>query len=193
MPNKAQISNYFYPDKLSVFIPYTVNQRGIRRQHPVSGDHAGAARSGDSAGARAAGEPPPVQPTRHARRECSRYRRYCRDDRRHHRGAAVRPLFHRHADADDRRRRCDEHHARVGNGAHEGDWRAEGARREAAAHPHAVSARSADDHLPRRRHGHRAVVSAGVGHRHAAVPRDIARRSDEAERTFSSCCRAAFW
>ena len=27
MPNKAQISNYFYPDKLSVFIPYTVNQR----------------------------------------------------------------------------------------------------------------------------------------------------------------------
>ncbi len=24
MPNKAQISNYFYPDKLSVFIPYTV-------------------------------------------------------------------------------------------------------------------------------------------------------------------------
>ena len=27
MPNKAQISNYFYPDKLSVFIPYTVNMR----------------------------------------------------------------------------------------------------------------------------------------------------------------------
>jgi putative ABC transport system permease protein len=27
MPNKAQISNYFYPDKLSVFVPYTVNQR----------------------------------------------------------------------------------------------------------------------------------------------------------------------
>jgi putative ABC transport system permease protein len=27
MPNKAQISNYFYPDKLSVFIPYTANQR----------------------------------------------------------------------------------------------------------------------------------------------------------------------
>ena len=27
MPNKAQISNYFYPDKLSVFIPYTVNTR----------------------------------------------------------------------------------------------------------------------------------------------------------------------
>ncbi len=27
MPNKAQISNYFYPDKLSVFIPYTTNQR----------------------------------------------------------------------------------------------------------------------------------------------------------------------
>jgi putative ABC transport system permease protein len=27
MPNKAQISNYFYPDKLSVFIPYTVNAR----------------------------------------------------------------------------------------------------------------------------------------------------------------------
>jgi putative ABC transport system permease protein len=27
MPNKAQLSNYFYPDKLSVFIPYTVNQR----------------------------------------------------------------------------------------------------------------------------------------------------------------------
>jgi putative ABC transport system permease protein len=25
MPNKAQISNYFYPDKLSVFIPYTVS------------------------------------------------------------------------------------------------------------------------------------------------------------------------
>ncbi len=24
MPNKAQISNYFYPDKLSVFVPYTV-------------------------------------------------------------------------------------------------------------------------------------------------------------------------
>jgi putative ABC transport system permease protein len=27
MPNKAQISNYFYPDKLSVFVPYTVNMR----------------------------------------------------------------------------------------------------------------------------------------------------------------------
>jgi putative ABC transport system permease protein len=27
MPNKAQISNYFYPDKLSVFIPYTVTAR----------------------------------------------------------------------------------------------------------------------------------------------------------------------
>jgi putative ABC transport system permease protein len=27
MPNKAQISNYFYPDKLSVFVPHTVNQR----------------------------------------------------------------------------------------------------------------------------------------------------------------------
>jgi putative ABC transport system permease protein len=27
MPNKAQISNYFYPDKLSVFIPHTVNQK----------------------------------------------------------------------------------------------------------------------------------------------------------------------
>jgi putative ABC transport system permease protein len=27
MPNKAQISNYFYPDKLSVFVPYTVNER----------------------------------------------------------------------------------------------------------------------------------------------------------------------
>ena len=27
MPNKAQISNYFYPDKLSVFVPYTTNQR----------------------------------------------------------------------------------------------------------------------------------------------------------------------
>jgi putative ABC transport system permease protein len=27
MPNKAQISNYFYPDKLSVFIPYTVSAR----------------------------------------------------------------------------------------------------------------------------------------------------------------------
>jgi putative ABC transport system permease protein len=27
MPNKAQISNYFYPDKLSVFVPYTANQR----------------------------------------------------------------------------------------------------------------------------------------------------------------------
>ena len=27
MPNKAQISNYFYPDKLSVFIPYTVAAR----------------------------------------------------------------------------------------------------------------------------------------------------------------------
>ena len=25
LPNKAQISNYFYPDKLSVFIPYTVS------------------------------------------------------------------------------------------------------------------------------------------------------------------------
>ncbi len=25
MPNKAQISNYFYPDKLSVFVPYTVS------------------------------------------------------------------------------------------------------------------------------------------------------------------------
>ncbi len=54
MPNKAQISNYFYPDKLSVFIPYTVNQREIRRQHPVPGDHAGAARAGDPSGARAA-------------------------------------------------------------------------------------------------------------------------------------------
>jgi len=28
MPNKAQISNYFYPDKLSVFIPWTVSGRG---------------------------------------------------------------------------------------------------------------------------------------------------------------------
>jgi putative ABC transport system permease protein len=27
MPNKAQISNYFYPDKQSVFVPYTVNMR----------------------------------------------------------------------------------------------------------------------------------------------------------------------
>jgi putative ABC transport system permease protein len=27
MPNKAQISNYFYPDKLSVFIPYTATGR----------------------------------------------------------------------------------------------------------------------------------------------------------------------
>ena len=27
MPNKAQISNYFYPDKLSVFIPWTVSGR----------------------------------------------------------------------------------------------------------------------------------------------------------------------
>ncbi len=27
MPNKAQISNYFYPDKLSVFVPYSVNER----------------------------------------------------------------------------------------------------------------------------------------------------------------------
>ena len=27
MPNKAQISNYFYPDKLSVFIPYTAAAR----------------------------------------------------------------------------------------------------------------------------------------------------------------------
>jgi putative ABC transport system permease protein len=27
MPNKAQISSYFYPDKLSVFIPYTVTGR----------------------------------------------------------------------------------------------------------------------------------------------------------------------
>ena len=54
MPNKAQISNYFYPDKLSVFIPYTVNQREIRRQHPLPGDHAGAARAGDPPGARAA-------------------------------------------------------------------------------------------------------------------------------------------
>lgn len=28
MPNKAQISNYFYPDKLSVFVPWTVSGRG---------------------------------------------------------------------------------------------------------------------------------------------------------------------
>jgi putative ABC transport system permease protein len=28
MPNKAQISNYFYPDKQSVFIPWTVSGRG---------------------------------------------------------------------------------------------------------------------------------------------------------------------
>jgi len=27
MPNKAQISNYFYPDKLSVFVPYTATLR----------------------------------------------------------------------------------------------------------------------------------------------------------------------
>jgi putative ABC transport system permease protein len=30
MPNKAQLSNYFYPDKLSVFIPYTVTARKDR-------------------------------------------------------------------------------------------------------------------------------------------------------------------
>jgi putative ABC transport system permease protein len=31
MPNKAQISNYFYPDKLSVFIPYTVVNQVFRQ------------------------------------------------------------------------------------------------------------------------------------------------------------------
>ncbi len=40
MPNKAQISNYFYPDKLSVFVPYTAEPARERRQHPVPGDHA---------------------------------------------------------------------------------------------------------------------------------------------------------
>ena len=43
MPNKAQISNYFYPDKLSVFVPYTGEPARERRQYSLSGDHAGAA------------------------------------------------------------------------------------------------------------------------------------------------------
>jgi putative ABC transport system permease protein len=32
MPNKAQISNYFYPDKLSVFIPYTAFNQVFRTE-----------------------------------------------------------------------------------------------------------------------------------------------------------------
>ncbi len=32
MPNKAQISNYFYPDKLSVFIPYTAFSQVFRQE-----------------------------------------------------------------------------------------------------------------------------------------------------------------
>ena len=33
MPNKAQLSNYFYPDKLSVFIPYTVFRQIVSQDY----------------------------------------------------------------------------------------------------------------------------------------------------------------
>ena len=155
MPNKAQISNYFYPDKLSVFIPYTVNQREyvdnilFQAITPELHDQA-------------------IRQVRELL--ASRHRFNPRDLR----AVNVR-------DTGDSAAMI----TGITDGLQfvlyfigtltlmiggvgvmnimlvsvtertQGDWRAQGARREAAAHPHAVSARSAHHYVPRRRHGRR--------------------------------------
>ena len=155
LEEKVQLSNYNRPDKFCVFIPWTTMASLADTRYV------------DTFVWQAVSPMLEPKATRQVKEFLAKRYRYNpaderalnmfgsaksqRDRRRHRRRAEAGADLHRRADAGDRRRRHHEHHVRERAGAHAGDRRPQGARREAPRDPAAVPARRAGDDIRRRR------------------------------------------
>ncbi len=155
LAQKAQLSNYFYPDQLSVFIPWTTCEQLWSREYCQLPGLRGADTRAGRGRQRQVREVAGGAATGSTRATSARSAIFAQ--RADHRGIMdgmagglkIVLLFIGSLTLHDRRRRRDEHHARGRAGAHAGDRRPQGAGRAPPPHPRAVPAGGTRDHVRR--------------------------------------------